>query len=458
MTLASLSRALFPTLESEEPRFRAEIERLAVIGARAIAGVCVGAPLFIYTLGFFYFPSLPMASIVVTDLIGLLVGAAALAISFWPGIRPYARALGIALGVSTALVQTLGLVGSADFQREVLQTSPEAQFPTVFALVLLIGVAVLPVRPIHTFGLGAFMLALFASVIAWQRGLSGFEGWAVLPLVFSTVMLAIAIGLTAVMYRVRSDGFLARLRAEESFVELQKAQASLLVERTAASQSRFAAALSHELNTPLGSLSSAFETLARLVEGLEADPRKRRAIEEAVRSGRISYGRLNTIAQRMRHLTNLDRAEERLVDLNALCSDTLEFLGTELGEVRVALDLAPLPPVRCRPQQIGAVLSNLVRNAAASLHGNAEGRIDVESTARNGTAVVEVRDNGRGIEPERLATLFEPAFRVDGGRVATTNWGLFVSRSIVSEHGGRLEIESAPGRGTTARVSLPVSR
>jgi hypothetical protein len=198
--------------------------------------------------------------------------------------------------------------------------------------------------------------------------------------------------------------------------------------------------------------------LARLVEELDfdpGDPRRKHAVEDAMRSGRTSYGRLNTISQRMRNLTNLDRAEERLIDLNALCSDTVEFLGSELGNARVEMRLAPLPRVKCRPQQIGAVLANLVRNASSAIDAHVEGKIEVVSLAGPARVVVEVKDNGRGIEAGRLATLFEPSFGVDGGRVATTNWGLFISRSIVSEHRGSLEIESSLGRGTTARVSLP---
>jgi signal transduction histidine kinase len=455
MTLDSLREALFPTLEDEEPRFREEIDRLAVIGVRAIAGVCIGAPLFVYALGILFLPSLPTPKLVVADFAGLLVGAAGLSLSFWSALRPHARWIGFALGAATALVQTIGMTSAASFQWEVLKTTPEAQFPTTFAIVILIGVAVLPLRPVHTLALGSFMLALFTIAIHVRHGLAGFHGWSIFPLILSALMLAIALGLTAVLYRVRATAFLARLRAEQSFVELQKAQASLLLERTAASQSRFAAALSHELNSPLGSLASAFETLARLVEELDFDPRRKEAVEDAMRSGRASYGRLNAIAQRMRNLTNLDRAEERVVDLNALCSDTVEFLGPEIANARVELRLAPLPQVRCRPQQIGAVLANLVRNASSAIDPGDVGRIEVVSQADPARVVVEIKDNGRGIESARLATLFEPSFGVDRGRVATTNWGLFISRSIVNDHGGSLEIESTPGLGTTARLCLP---
>jgi signal transduction histidine kinase len=457
MTFDAIRGALFPTLEDEEPRFREEIDRLAVIGVRAIAAICIGAPLLMYVFGIIFFPSAPTRALVIADVLGIFAGAAALAVSFWRDLRPYARLVGFFLGATIGLVHTIGLASSAAFQQEVLQTTPEAQIPTTFAMVILIGVAVLPLKPVHTLALGLFMLGLFAAVIYVRQGIAGFQGWALFPLILSTMMLVVSVVLTTVMYQVRASAFLARLRAEASFLELQKAQASLLLERTAASQSRFAAALSHELNTPLGSFASAFETLARLVEERDLAPERKHAAEEAMRSGRMSYGRLNDIAQRMRNLTNLDRAEERLVDLNALCSDTIEFLGSELGNARVEMRLSPLPQITCRPRQIGAVLANLVKNASSALDGNAEGTIEVVSLAKPARVIVEVKDNGRGIEADRLPTLSDPSFRVDGGRVATTNWGLFLSRSIVSEHRGSLEIESVLGRGTTARVSLPTA-
>jgi signal transduction histidine kinase len=455
MSLDTVRQALFPTVEDDEPRFREEIERLALIGVRVIAAVCMGAPLFVYALGAFFLPSLPVPTQVLADFAELLLGAAVLALSFRVDFRPYTRWVGFLLGATTAVVQTIGMTSNPTFVSEVLHTTPEAQFAGNFAIIMLIGVAVLPLKPVHTFSLGAFMLALFTIVIYAGQGLAGLQGWSLFPLIGCSLMFVIALGLTAVLYRERATAFLGKLRVEESFHELADAQASLLLERTAASQSRFAAALSHELNTPLGSLGSAFETLARLVEELDLDEKRKGAVEEATRSGRASYGRLAAIAQRMRNLTNLDRAEERLVDLNDLCSDTLEFLSSELGTARVEMQLAPLPKIKCRPQQIGAVIANLVRNASSALKANGDGRIEVVSLADATRVVVEVKDNGHGIEPERLSTLFEPAFRVRGGRVATTNWGLFVSRSIANEHGGNLEIESSPGRGTTARLSLP---
>ena len=199
MTLDSLRRALFPTLEEEEPRFHEEIERLSLIGVRAIAAACIGAPLIVYALGLFFLPSVPTPALLIADVIGFAVGAVALALSFWTDFRPYTRWVGFVLGATTALVQTIGMTSTAGFLSEVLHTTPEAQFPGTFAIVILIGVAVLPLKPFQTFCLGVFMLGLFAAAIYARQGLAGFQGWSLFPLILSSMMFLIALGLTAVL-------------------------------------------------------------------------------------------------------------------------------------------------------------------------------------------------------------------------------------------------------------------
>ena len=158
--------------------------------------------------------------------------------------------------------------------------------------------------------------------------------------------------------------------------------------------------------------------------------------------------------ERMKHLTNLDRAEVQVVDLNELWTDTVSLLSAELEEkVELKLELKPLPPIKCRPQQLSAVFSNLLRNAGAAIED--KGMIQVTTDVHDAEVILEVRDNGKGIAADRLPNLFEPTFKVTGSRVSTTNWGLFVSRSIVAEHGGQIEIDSVKGKGTTARILMP---
>ena len=68
---------------------------------------------------------------------------------------------------------------------------------------------------------------------------------------------------------------------------------------------------------------------------------------------------------------------------------------------------------------------------------------------------VQIRDNGRGLRPGELSTIFDPGFNIAAGRVSTGNWSLFSSRQIIREHGGEIYIESVEGKGTTVRVTLP---
>jgi signal transduction histidine kinase len=69
---------------------------------------------------------------------------------------------------------------------------------------------------------------------------------------------------------------------------------------------------------------------------------------------------------------------------------------------------------------------------------------------------VSFADNGRGLNPHEIETIFDPGFKVSHGRVGTGNWSMFSSRQIVREHGGDIRIESERGKGTCVRVVLPL--
>ena len=437
----------FPDEEEKDPRFRARIDRLSVIGLRVIAAVCVSGVLYGSVTAWFA-PGIAALTGGWTMPI-LTMGVLGLAFSFWPRGDRYARWAGMLVGYGVAVVQFSTAASIVD--------RPEVGyflFSGIVTGVMLIGMAALPLKPMHVLALGAAIAGTYAVAIPWvipnvfsARGVE---------IVFVAQVVFLCTGLTAVVYHQRVLAYRARRSAEEALEELRAAQARLLVSENAHAQSRFAAALSHELNTPLGALTSAFDTVLHLFKKykIDADERVSDVLEGAEKAGRGSAVRLRETIARMRYLTNLDRAEEQTVDLNELCRQTAASLRGDLEpKAELVFDLEPLQRVRCRPQQIGAVLSNLLRNAAAAI--DETGRITVVTHDRGGEVVIEVRDDGRGMPKEQLDRLFEPTFHVDGTRIATKNWGLFVCRTIVNEHGGQLEVESQTGVGTTARVSLP---
>jgi signal transduction histidine kinase len=246
------------------------------------------------------------------------------------------------------------------------------------------------------------------------------------------------------------------LRAADA---LRRAEAQVLLSEYAASMGRFAAALSHELNSPLGALMNALQTCNSLAEKKTTLPveklREAEEIEAQMRRTALeSAERLHQIVLRMQRFTNLDRNELLPIDLNSLLQDVADMLKSGVkDEVDIELSFRPLPRVLLRPQQMSAVFSNLLQNAIDGLDGG--GHVSLATRQINSQLEVIVQDDGKGMSAEELATIFDPAFKVKSGRVSTGNWSLFSSRQIIREHGGEIEIQSSRGQGTRVRVTLP---
>jgi signal transduction histidine kinase len=241
--------------------------------------------------------------------------------------------------------------------------------------------------------------------------------------------------------------------------ELRRAESQVLLSENAASMGRFAAAISHELNSPLAVLRSTLQSFSALAEKrLSLPVDNLRAMEEVESQLRKSMTeaaeRLHQTVLRMQRFTNMDRTEVLLVDLNLLLQDVVEILKSQIkADVSLQLDLQRIPQVRVRPHQVSAVFSNLLHNAADGVESG--GHVWLTTCQIGSQVCTVVRDDGRGIAAEELAGIFDPTFKVKAGRVATGNWGLFSCRQIVREHDGEIEIESTPGSGTIVRVMLP---
>ena len=235
--------------------------------------------------------------------------------------------------------------------------------------------------------------------------------------------------------------------------------ARLLVSETSAAQSRLAAALSHDLNSPIGALNSALDTMSLILRRHQEQPQKDGNLSQQLllmkQVAQQSCRRLIEIVSRMRRFTNLERAQVQQADVNDLLRDAIALLRSELErpKVEVKVNFDDLRPLNCKPQQLCSVFLELLRNATAHLQG--EGEIQISSTEANNQITIQISDNGRGIDSERLPNLFEPSFTVKDGRVVTSNWALFVSRCVILDHGGQIEIHSTEGKGTCVTIKLP---
>jgi signal transduction histidine kinase len=152
-----------------------------------------------------------------------------------------------------------------------------------------------------------------------------------------------------------------------------------------------------------------------------------------------------------------DRLDLRLVetDLVAEARAAAEHLRAQRAAIRVETPPKPLPVLADR-QRLGQVLANLLTNAVKYSSDDSEILVRVGQQAQE--AYVAVADQGIGIPPEALPRLFERFFRVAGAaeRARGVGLGLYISGQIVESHGGRIRVESEPGRGSTFTVSLPI--
>lgn len=146
--------------------------------------------------------------------------------------------------------------------------------------------------------------------------------------------------------------------------------------------------------------------------------------------------------------------------LNELVTEAVRTGAREAGVSGIDVVTGPLEPlvVNGDPYFLRQALENVLRNAREALlqpPNERPGRIEVALRRRAGDAVIEVRDNGPGIEPHRLKLIFEPFIT---SKSKGMGLGLPICREIVESHGGRVEVRSRPGAGTTVSIILPLLR
>ncbi len=253
--------------------------------------------------------------------------------------------------------------------------------------------------------------------------------------------------------RARLERWNEELQAkiEERTRELEQAQAQLVEAQKLAAIGQLGGGVAHEINNPLtGILGQAQLLLENKPEGNPDLPALRRIEELARRSREITQNLLRFSQQ---------RAEPEFVpvDLNRVVQETLTLLGGQIRDAGIALDLdlgPGLPLVRGDPGHLQQVLLNLLSNARTACLGVPSGRISLETSAPAGEVRLEVRDTGKGIASENRPRIFEPFFTTKE-IWSNVGLGLSVSYRIVAEHGGRILVDSEPGRGSTFTVTLP---
>lgn len=266
--------------------------------------------------------------------------------------------------------------------------------------------------------------------------------------------------------------------------KLQNMQAQLLQSEKMAAVGMLAAGVAHEINNPvaavqsnLGSLQGYCSDLMCLVDAYEwgrpTDAREpgeslenlKQTIDlpylkddlfNLISESKEGLKRVCGIVSSLQSFAREGESEWQIANLHSGLDRTLEILLDELNaRADVVKEYGDLPDVECMASQISQVFMNILVNAAHAMEKR--GTITIRTGTRDDQVWIEIADTGKGIEPEQAGRIFDPFFTtkpVGSGM----GLGLAVAYNIIKKHGGRIEVESQLGQGSTFRVWLPVKQ
>ena len=215
-----------------------------------------------------------------------------------------------------------------------------------------------------------------------------------------------------------------------------------------------AAGLAHELNNPIGIISSRAELMLLDSESWPITDEVRDDLAVIHRHAQ----RVARIAQGLLSFSRHSSGQQGPVDLSRLVDEMLLLVEKQIVKEGVVLkkSLSPdLPPVWGDGNALQQVVMNLLTNARDAVGGQGEIAVETALAARPGAVRLTVRDTGPGIPPEILPRIFDPFFTT---KSTGTGLGLSISYGIVREHQGTVDVESKPGQGTTFILTLPTRR
>lgn len=272
-------------------------------------------------------------------------------------------------------------------------------------------------------------------------------------------------------------------RMKELNDRFEQAQNQLLQSEKMAAIGQLAAGVAHEINNPVGYVDSNLRTLQgyvadleRLLDGytegeaclpetyrerIEALKREldvdylRQDLADLVAESQEGVKRVKKIVRDLKDFSRVGQVEWEWADLEQALDSTLNIVWNELKyKADVVKAYAGLPTVRCVPSQLNQVFMNLLVNAAQAIEER--GTITVRTGVEGEDWVwAEFEDTGKGIPADNLDRIFEPFYTTKAVGKGT-GLGLSLSYGLIGQHGGRMEVTSEEGKGTTFRVWLPV--
>jgi two-component system NtrC family sensor kinase len=244
------------------------------------------------------------------------------------------------------------------------------------------------------------------------------------------------------------ENITARVRAHQAVARAEKL----------AAVGRLAAGVVHEINNPLATIAACAESLEkRIEEGAFSDSPEAGDLREYLGLIRDEAFRCKSITNGLLDFSRLRAGQRVPVDMTDIVKATARLVThQQRGEnINIVIEApAQLPMVSGDIGQLQQAVVALATNAIDAMPDG--GTLTLRASQRGARVLVEVKDNGVGIAPENMTKIFDPFFTTkDVGR--GTGLGLAVCYGILSDHGGRLDVRSTVGVGTTFTITLPVA-
>jgi PAS domain S-box-containing protein len=222
---------------------------------------------------------------------------------------------------------------------------------------------------------------------------------------------------------------------------------------------RLAAGVAHEINNPLAVIGEVAGYLEDVLEDADTTPPDELLAElrEWLPKLSVQVKRGRSVTSRLLHFARKSQADSAEVDVNAALAETIPFVLKEatLAQVEILEDYGDdVAPIFMEEMQLQEIVINLMRNAIQAMRPDGGGTIWLSTATAGGRVVIQVRDDGPGIDAQVRSTLFDP-FVTTKPTGQGTGLGLSICYGIVKRYDGEIRVASTPGEGTTFTVTLP---
>lgn len=233
--------------------------------------------------------------------------------------------------------------------------------------------------------------------------------------------------------------------------ELKETQIQLINSEKMASLGQLVAGVAHEINTPVASIKSNNGIVAKLLDSIE-DSELKEMLTDINEIDKEAISRISNIVTSLKKFVRLDEAQLQEADINKELDLTLDLIRHETkNRIEIIKNYGEIPLVRCFPNMLNQVFTNILINACHSINGN--GKITITTEYKDKNLIVKIQDTGCGIPQNQLEKIFTAGFTTKSSGIGT-GLGLAICTKIIEKHKGKIIVNSEVGKGSEFIITI----